>query len=116
MSVAVKESSFANKRDIMKLTTRTDVTPLKDVAPNTIINVKGYVISEICNEQTGEVFDSITFVDKNTDEAFATRSTTFMSQFLDIWCDLQGDGEDIEIAIVKGKTKKNNDYITCKLV
>ena len=63
MSAKVKESNLTNTRDIMRITTRDDAIPMKDVPSGTEINVVAYVVETVVKDRgadpTGEEFDCL---------------------------------------------------------
>lgn len=125
MSARVVETSknFDGKpREILKITSRKDAIPMKDVSSNSIIPYCGYIEQEIINENTGEKFNSILLVSEvNEDginELYATRSESFKRAFYEIVETLedQGDNEPFSLQIMKLKSKNGREFITCNLV
>lgn len=114
MSAVVLATTFT-KRETLKLTTRDDATPLKDVAAGTVIKYEGHVVQEIVNEETGERFNSVLV--KSGDTIYATRSASFMKRLGEIVELLADDdsGEDIMLRIVKGRAKSGNQFTSCAL-
>lgn len=47
---------------------------------------------------------------------YATGSESFMSSFLDIFTEMQGEEEPYEISVFKAKSRTGKDYITCALI
>ena len=126
MSATVKESNLKNKRDIMRITTRDDAIPMKDVSNGTEIAMVAYVIEEVIKDRgvdpSGEVFDCILVLDANG-QLFATRSETFIEKVLDIMAELAADGEDVEnlkenpimLRITQQKSRNGNNFVSCSL-
>ena len=114
MSAKVIESSFQTKRDIARVTTSNDVTPLKKIDNGTEIVYEGYVLQEITNDQTGEVFTSCVLKAKDG-RLYGTRSESFirsLKEILDICAD---DGEEIVLRIERLESRNGNEFITCAL-
>lgn len=122
MSARVVDSSEnLTAREILKVTSRTDATVLKDVETGTIIPFNGYVKQEIVNESTGEKFISIVVVSEKDESGenriFATRSESFMKS-LDNILDVLADNDDTDpfsIRISHQKSKNGREFVTCSL-
>lgn len=126
MSAKVKSSNLTNKREIMKITTRDDAIPMKDVPSGTEINVVAYVIEEVTKDRgtdpSGETFDCILVLDDKGD-LYATRSETFINKIFDIMDTLTDDGEDVSdlaanpltLHITQQKSRSGNLFVSCSL-
>lgn len=126
MSAKVKSSNLTNKREIMKITTRDDAIPMKDVPSGTEINVIAYVIEEVTKDRgtdpSGETFDCILVLDDKGD-LYATRSETFINKIFDIMDTLTDDGEDVSdlaanpltLRITQQKSRSGNMFVSCSL-
>lgn len=126
MSAKVKSSNLSNKREIMKITTRDDAIPMKDVPSGTEINVVAYVIEEVTKDRgtdpSGETFDCILVLDDKGD-LYATRSETFINKIFDIMDTLTDDGEDVSdlaanpltLRITQQKSRSGNMFVSCSL-
>lgn len=126
MSAKVKSSNLTNKREIMKITTRDDAIPMKDVPSGTEINVVAYVIEEVTKDRgtdpSGETFDCILVLDDKGD-LYATRSETFINKIFDIMDTLTDDGEDVSdltanpltLRITQQKSRSGNLFVSCSL-
>lgn len=126
MSAKVKSSNLSNKREIMKITTRDDAIPMKDVPSGTEINVVAYVIEEVTKDRgtdpSGETFDCILVLDDKGD-LYATRSETFINKIFDIMDTLTDDGEDVSdlaanpltLRITQQKSRSGNLFVSCSL-
>ena len=126
MSARVKQSNLTSKRDIMRITTRDDAKPMKDIASGTEISMVAYVIEEVVKDRgadpSGETFDCILVQDVNGD-VYATRSETFINKILDIMAELAADGENIAdlkeeplaIRITQQKSRSGNNFVSCSL-
>lgn len=115
MSATVTESSYISKRDIARVTTRQDAVPLKTVETGTQFNYSGYVIQEITNEATGEVFTSILIAADNGN-VYATRSDSFIRSLKEILEICAGDDEPITLQINRGMSKNGREFVSCSLV
>lgn len=126
MSAKVKESNLKNKIDIMRITTRDDAIPMKDVQNGTEIAMTAYVIEEVTKDRgadpSGEVFECILVQDSNG-KVYATRSETFIEKIRDIMDELM-EGEDytldlkaepLMIRITQQKSRSGNNFVSCSL-
>lgn len=122
MSAKVVEASEnLTAREILKVTSRTDATVLKDVETGTIIPYIGYVKQEIVNEETGEAFTSIVVLSEKDDSGenklYATRSESFMKaldNILEVLAD-NNDKDPFSIRISHQKSKNGREFVTCSL-
>lgn len=126
MSAKVKSSNLTNKRDIMRITTRDDAIPMKDVQNGTEISMVAYVIEEVTKDRgadpSGEIFDCILVLD-NAGNVYATRSETFINKILDIMEELREDPETpvdlsqepLQIRITQQKSRTGNNFVSCSL-
>lgn len=124
MSAKVKGSNLVNKRDIMRITTRDDAIPMKDVPNGTEIAMTAYVIEEVTKDRgadpSGEVFDCI-LVQDQAGAVYATRSETFIEKILDMMGEITVDGEEISaenplvIRITQQKSRNGNNFVSCSL-
>ena len=114
MSAKVVKTSknFEGKaREILKITSRNDAIPMKDISNNSIIPYCGFVEQEIVNENTGEAFNSILVVSEPNEDGikklYATRSDSFKSALYEIVNALEesGDTDAFSIQIMKLKSK-----------
>ena len=126
MSAKVKSTNLTNKRDIMRITTRDDAIPMKDVPSGTEISMTAYVIEEVVKDRgvdpSGEIFDCM-LVQTESGDLYATRSETFINKILDIMEMLREDGEDVSnlvecpllIRITQQKSRNGNNFVSCSL-
>lgn len=126
MSAKVKSSNLTNKRDIMRITTRDDAIPMKDVQNGTEISMVAYVIEEVTKDRgadpSGETFDCILVLD-NAGNVYATRSETFINKIMDIMEELREDPETpvdlsqepLQIRITQQKSRTGNNFVSCSL-
>ena len=126
MSAKVKSTNLTDKRDIMRITTRDDAIPMKDVTSGTEISMAAYVIEEVVKDRgidpSGEIFDCI-LVLTDTGELYATRSETFINKILDIMEMLRDDdeapadltSEPLRIRITQQKSRNGNNFVSCSL-
>ena len=126
MSAKVKSTNLTDKRDIMRITTRDDAIPMKDVTSGTEISMVAYVIEEVVKDRgidpSGEIFDCI-LVLTDTGELYATRSETFINKILDIMEMLEDDdeapadltSEPLRIRITQQKSRNGNNFVSCSL-
>ena len=126
MSAKVKESNLTNTRDIMRITTRDDAIPMKDVPSGTEIAAVAYVVETVVKDRgidpTGEEFDCILVLDQSG-ALYATRSETFINKMHDIMYMLQTDGEDVSnladnplmLRITQQKSRSGNNFVSCSL-
>ncbi|HAE24744.1 MAG TPA: hypothetical protein DCG33_05335 [Prevotellaceae bacterium] len=114
MAAKFIESSYTNKRDIARITTSNAARPLKEMPAGTEIMYDGYVLQEITNEQTGEVFTSI--VVKDTDgNLYATRSESFIRALKEIIEICADDEEPIILKLERLQSRAGREFITCAL-
>ena len=117
MALKVKETTFS-ARDTLRITSANDAIPMKEVPDGTEINYIGHVITEITNESTGEVFDSIV-IKAEDGTLYATRSDSFRKALLEIIDTIAEFGEDDEEPIILTvkhlKSKSGNVFVTCQL-
>ena len=115
MSTKLIESSFEKKRDIARVTTRQDAVPIKTVPTGTEFEYTGYVLQEICNENTGEVFNSI-LIAAADGKVYATRSETFIEGLKEIIEICADDEEPIIIRINRSTSRNGREFVSCSLV
>lgn len=117
MALKVKETTFS-ARDTLRITSATDAIPMKEVPDGTEINYVGHVVTEITNETTGEVFDSIV-VKSEDGTLYATRSDSFRKALIEIIDTIAEFGEDdnepIILTVKHLKSKSGNVFVTCQL-
>lgn len=117
MSLKVKETTFS-ARDTLRITSATDAIPMKEVPDGTEINYVGHVITEITNETTGEVFDSIV-VKSEDGTLYATRSDSFRKALIEIIDTIaefgDDDNEPVILTVKHLKSKSGNVFVTCQL-
>lgn len=105
------------KRNALAALTAGDVVELKKVDNRTELDVKGYVIQEIVNNETGEVFESMVIL--TTDGLFATRSESFMSSLIELYetfgDEVLNDDGTLSIVVYKVMSKNNREFISCGL-
>lgn len=125
MSAKVKESNLTSKRDIMRITTRDDAIPMKDVPSGTEIQMVGYVIEDVTKDRgdnpTFETFECILILD-NENNVYATRSATFIEKIRTIMEELGDDdavadftSEPLLIRITQQKSRSGNNFVSCSL-
>lgn len=119
MSAKVVETTF-KARETLRITTATNITPLKDVPDGKEFTYYGHVVQEIVNENTGERFKSVT-VKVGEDEYIATRSEFFLRaldeiiETIDSFSDDEEEDEPIILKVQHLKSKKGNIFATCSL-
>ena len=119
MSARVIETTF-KARETLRITTATNITPLKDIPDGKEFTYYGHVVQEIINENTGEKFNSVT-VKVGEDEYIATRSEFFrraLYEIIDTINEFPDEEESDEPMILKVqhlKSKKGNSFATCSL-
>lgn len=114
MAAKFIESSYTNKRDIARITTSNSAQPLKGLPAGATIEYDGYVLQEITNEQTGEVFTSI--VVKAADgQLYATRSESFIRALKEIIEICADDEEPIILKLERLESRSGREFITCAL-
>ena len=124
MSATVKESNLTSKRDIMRITTRDDAIPMKDVPSGTEIKMTGYVIEDVTKDRgdnpTFETFECILILDTDNN-VYATRSDTFIEKIRTIMKELGDDenaadsSEPLLIRITQQKSRSGNNFVSCSL-
>lgn len=117
----VKASENLTAREILKVTSRTDATVLKDVETGSIIPYNGYVKQEIVNEETEEIFTSIIVISEKNDSGehklYATRSESFikaLDNILEVLAE-NNDTDPFSIRISHQKSKNGREFVTCSL-
>ena len=121
MPAKLINASTTNKRDIARMTTRDDVTPLKKVETGRVITVGAWVVQEVTRQTpdgNSEVFQTILVRDAETGEIYGTRSDAFMRRFFEILeiCADEEDGAPIQISITRGTGNSGREFVSCSLV
>lgn len=105
------------KRNALAALTAGDVIELKKVENRTELDVKGYVIQEITNSETGEVFESMLI--STTNGYFATRSVSFQSSLIELYetfgDEVLNDDGTLSIVVYKSTSRNNREFISCGL-
>lgn len=120
-SKVLKASEGLTARQILSFTSRSDATPLKEVEKGTVIQYCGYILQEIVNESTGEVFESMLLIsepDENgTKKLYATRSESVKRSLDEIISTLKdmGDNDPFSVSVDKLKSKNGREFITLSL-
>lgn len=125
MSATVKESNLKSKRDIMRITTRDDAIPMKDVPSGTEIKMVGYVIEDVTKDRgdnpTFETFECILILDTENN-VYATRSATFIEKIRTIMKELEdetteadSESEPLLIRITQQRSRSGNNFVSCSL-
>jgi hypothetical protein len=125
MAAKFIESSFSDKKQILRITTRDDAISMKKLDNGTTINVTGYVIQEITKDynlepgEQPEVFDSILVLDDH-DNLYATRSDTFIRKIKEIVEMLSEDGsaydmmaDPLPIRITRQTARSGREFVSC---
>ena len=125
MAAKFVESSFTDKKQILRITTRDDAISMKKLDNGTMINVTGYVIQEITKDynlepgEEPEVFDSILVLDDH-DNLYATRSDTFIRKIKEIVEMLSDDGsvydmtaDPLPIRITRQTARSGREFVSC---
>lgn len=125
MAAKFVESSFTDKKQILRITTRDDAISMKKLDNGTTINVTGYVIQEITKDynlepgEQPEVFDSILVLDDH-DNLYATRSDTFIRKIKEIVEMLSDDGsvydmaaDPLPIRITRQTARSGREFVSC---
>lgn len=117
----IRSSENLTAREILKVTSRVDAVPLKEVDNKTIIPFYGFVEQEIINENTGEVFTSMLVVSEPAEDGerklYATRSESFvkaLDNIMEVLSEM-GDTDPFSIQISKQKSKAGREFVTCSL-
>ncbi len=117
----IDHSENLTAREILKITSRSDATVLKDVETGTVVPYVGFVKQEILNEVTGEKFTSIVVVSEPDESGerklYATRSESFIKaidNILDVLAD-NNDTDPFSIRISHLKSKNGREFVTCSL-
>ena len=127
MSAKVKGSNLTDKKEILRIVTKKDIIQMKDVPSGTEITVRAYVLQEVTKDRgadpNGEIFDSI-LIAAEDGKVYATRSGTFIEDFLIIVHELDDVAEEGETAFseplvicvshMKSKSTGNN-FACCSL-
>lgn len=117
----IKTSEGMSARKVLSYTSRNDAIPMKELAKGTIIPFKGYIVQEIVNEHTGEVFNSLLIIsepdESGYDALYATRSESVMRSLSDIIDTLtdMGDTDPFSVKVDKLKSKNGREFITLSL-
>lgn len=128
MAAKFVESSFTDKKQILRITTRDDAISMKKLDNGTCINVIGYVIQEITKDynledgeapETPERFNSILVLD-DKDQLYATRSETFIRKIKEIVEMLSDDGsvydmaaDPLPIRITRQTARSGREFVSC---
>ena len=125
MAAKFVESSFTDKKQILRITTRDDAISMKKLDNGTTINVTGYVIQEITKDynlepgEQPEVFTSILVLDDH-DNLYATRSDTFIRKIKEIVDMLSEDGsvydmmaDPLPIRITRQTARSGREFVSC---
>ena len=125
MAAKFLESSFTDKKQILRVITRDDAISMKKLDNGTTINVTGYVIQEITKEydlapdEEPEVFTSILVLD-DKDQLYATRSDTFIRKIKEIVEMLSDDSgsydmaaDPLPIRITRQSAKSGREFVSC---
>ena len=122
MSAKVLEASRElTARQILGFTSRNDATPLKEVEKGTVIPYCGHILQEICNESTGEVFNSLLIIsepdESGVKKLYATRSESVQKSLNEIIETLEemGDNDPFSVSVDKLKSKNGREFITLSL-
>lgn len=108
-------------RQILGFTSRNDATPLKEVEKGTVIPYCGHILQEICNESTGEVFNSLLIIsepdESGVKKLYATRSESVQKSLNEIIETLEemGDNDPFSVSVDKLKSKNGREFITLSL-
>ena len=126
MSATVKESNLKSKREIMKITTRDDAIPMKEVPNGAEVQMTAYVIEDVVKDRgsdaTGEIFECILVQDAEGN-VYATRSATFIEKIRTIMKELPDDEEvnlnfkedPLLLRITQQKSRNGNMFVSCSL-
>ena len=125
MAAKFLESSFTDKKQILRVITRDDAISMKKLDNGTTINVTGYVIQEITKEydlapdEEPEVFTSILVLD-DKDQLYATRSDTFIRKIKEIVERLSDDSgsydmaaDPLPIRITRQTARSGREFVSC---
>lgn len=120
MNVTVKESSLAlTKKEKMMYCDGEFAQKMDDLlqAPEDrlVIHPKDYILLEIETDD-GSSFEKVVVLDKDG-SAYTTSSKAFIERFIDIFKDLNADGEEFEYTAMKRPSTnfKGKFYITGKI-
>lgn len=108
-------------RQILGFTSRNDATPLKEVEKGTVIPYCGHILQEICNESTGEVFNSLLIIsepdESGVKKLYATRSESVQKSLNEIIETLEEmeDYAPFSVSVDKLKSKNGREFITLSL-
>ena len=82
-----------------------------------IINPVAYVILDIHNEKADTPDYSKIIVVDDSGNSYITGSESFYRSFIDIFADMQGEGEySIEVRKIESKNYKGKGFIKCSIV
>lgn len=117
----LKASEGFTAREILGFTSRNDATPLKEIEKGTVIPYSGYIMQEIVNESTGEMFTSMLLISEPDEtglrKLYATRSESVMRSLEEIIETLKdmGDNDPFSVSVDKLKSKNGREFITLSL-
>ena len=121
-SAKVKDSSIeltAKQRIAIKDTSSAIKLDEATKENNLIIAPDFYAIIEVHNEKSDtKDYEKIVIQDRETGDRYTTGSKPFISTFLDIWADMQGEDEDWEIEVYPKESAnyKGKTFLTCRII
>lgn len=114
MSVEIKKTSRElTKVERYRMTLSPEIKTIQNIPDDTVIDVSAFCTFDDIDEETGEVSNLLSILDKNG-ESFVTQSATFRRSFSDI-ADIFDDGEEFSIRKISGETKAGRPYVNCVL-
>lgn len=124
MSTKLIKSNLTEKRDILRITTRDDVIPMKTLQSGTEISMVAYVVQEIVKDQEpdSEPFLTILVLDA-AGRLYATRSETFIRKIDEIMDLLAEDGaplimspdNPLIIKVTLQQSRSGREFVSCCL-
>lgn len=117
----IKTSEGLTARQILGFTSRNDAIPMKELEKGTVIPYCGFIEQEICNESTGEIFNSLLIISEPDDtgvkQLYATRSESVKKALEGIIDTLEemNDHDPFSLKVDKLKSKNGREFITVSL-
>lgn len=117
----IKTSEGLTARQVLGFTSRNDAIPMKELEKGTVIPYTGFIEQEICNENTGEVFNSLLLISEpdetGSKKLYATRSDSVKRSLFEILETLaeMNDTDPFSVKVEKLKSKNGREFITLSL-
>lgn len=107
-----KISKELNKKELYKMTMDAGIKKMKDFVGSSI-DVYAYCIYTDFNSKDNKEVEVLSVMDTDG-SIYATNSTTFKKDFLNIAALM--DGEDFSVGVISGTSKAGREFITCTLL